>query len=146
MKFKSKVISGDGESFAVPANEGLGVAVKTVTEATTLDASDSGKLLVLDAAAGAAVTLPAVAEGLSYKFVVGSAFATTDWTIVAPAAVIQGTVIVNGASVLGADEDTITFAATAENPGDWVDVVSDGTNWYVSGVGSAASSITLTAS
>lgn len=136
----------NGESIFIPANDGIGDKITTVTGATTLTAADSDGVFVLAAAAGAAITLPAAARGVKYKFITGLAFATTDWTIVAPDATIQGTVIVNGASVLGANEDTITFAASAENVGDYVELVSDGTNWYVSGVGSAASSITLTAS
>lgn len=135
-----------GDSFSQLANSGDGVTVKTVSDDATLDASDSGKLIVLDADEGAEITLPDVAEGLKYKFVVGSAFATTDWTIVAESAVIQGTVIVNGASVLGENEDTITFDAGSEKVGDWVLVESDGTNWYITGIGSGAGSITLTAS
>lgn len=134
-----------GASFAIPV-DGVGVGVKTLTAAGALTAADSGKLIVLKAAVGAAVTLPAVQAGLKYKIVVGQAFATTAWTITAPAKVIQGTVIVNGESVLGENEDIITFAHAAEKVGDFVDLVCDGTNWYVSGIGSAGSSITLTAS
>lgn len=121
---------------------------EVVAAAKTLTAADSGKTFLLQAATGAAITLPAPVAGLNYKFVVGLAFATTAWTVVtaAGANIIQGTVIVNGASVLGENEDTITFAHAAESVGDHASVVSDGTNWYVSGVGSAASSITLTAS
>ena len=118
-------------------------AAKTLLEGEVNDA-----VFFLNAAAGAAVTLPAPKAGMKAKFIVKLAFATTAWTIVTNggADIIEGTVIVNGASVLGSNEDTITFAAAAENVGDWVEVESDGTSWFVSGVGSAASSITLTAS
>lgn len=146
MKFKSVAISGDGETFAVPANEGLGVATEQITAAATLDASQVGKTLVLNAAVGKALVLPAVKTGLKYRFVVGANFATTNWTITAASKVIQGTVVVNGASILGANEDIISFVASAEQPGDWAEIECDGTNWYVSGVGSGAGSITLTAS
>lgn len=119
--------------------------VETISAAKTLTASDSGKTFILSAAAGAAIALPAAFSGFKAKFIVGAAFATTAFTIVSSETNIQGTVLVNGASVLGEDEDTITFSAAAENVGDWVEVISDGTNFYVHGVGSAASSITLTA-
>jgi hypothetical protein len=145
MERYQKVLSGNGESYSIPI-DGVGVLTEQVTAAKTLTANDSGKTLVLYAAVGAQITLPAVAAGLKFKFVVGLAFATTSWTVVAASAVIQGTVIVNGASVLGADEDIITFVNSAENPGDWVEIESDGTNWYVTGVGSASGAITLTAS
>ena len=90
--------------------------VETLSAAATLTAEDSGKLLILSAAAGAQVTLPAVATsaGHYYKFVVGAAFATTAWTIKAATSVIQGGVIVNSVNVSGANENTITFAHAAE--------------------------------
>lgn len=137
-----------GESFSVDANDGSGANIEVLTAAKTLSADDSGKTFILKAAAGKAITMPdaVLVAGFKAKFIVGLAFATTAWTVTAGSKKIQGTVIVNGASVLGANEDIITFAHAAENVGDWVEVVSDGTNFYVSGVGSAASSITLTAS
>lgn len=134
-----------GESFAIPA-DGVGVGVKTLTGAAALTPADSGKLIVLKAAAGAAVTLPAVQAGLNFKIVVGQAFGTSAWTITALTKVIQGSVIVDGTDVEGANEDIITFAHAADSVGDHVNLVSDGVNWYVSGIGSTAASITLTAS
>jgi hypothetical protein len=145
MKWKSQVIDGSGETFVVPANEGVGAASLTPTAAVTLNASDSGKEIYLDAAAGFAVTLPAVTAGLKYTFIVGSAFATTDFTVVAATDVIQGGAIVNSVFVPAANENTISFVATAETVGDYVELSSDGTNWYVKGNGALAGSITFTA-
>jgi hypothetical protein len=121
--------------------------VEAVTGATTLTAEDSGKVFILKAAAGAQITLPAVATsaGLRFKFIVGLAFATTDWTIKAATNVIEGSVLVNGAHVAGIDENTISFVASAESIGDFAELVCDGTNWYVNGSGVTAGSITLTA-
>ena len=121
--------------------------VEAVTGATTLTAKDSGKVLILKAAAGAQITLPAVATsaGLRFKFIVGQLFATTDWTVKALSNAIEGSVLVNGAHVAGVDENTISFVASAEAIGDFAELVCDGTNWYVNGSGVAAGSITLTA-
>lgn len=121
--------------------------VEAVTGAVTLTAEDSGKVLILKAAAGAQITLPAVAtsSGLRFKFVVGLAFATTDWTVLAASNVIQGSVLVNGAHVAAVNENTISFVASAESVGDFAELVCDGTNWYVNGSGVSAGSITLTA-
>lgn len=116
-----------------------------IAAARTLTAADSGSKFALTAAAGAAVTLPAVSAGLNYSFAVGSAFATTDWTIVSTTNVIQGNALVAGAHVAGADENTISFVASAESVGDWVYLWSDGTNWYASGSGVTTGSITFTA-
>ncbi|WP_299116928.1 hypothetical protein [uncultured Winogradskyella sp.] len=118
--------------------------VETITAAKTLKVEDSGKTFILDAAAGAEITLPALASGLNYRFIVGSAFATTNWTIVSSTSVIQGNVLVAGAHVAGSDENTISFVATAESIGDYVNLTSDGTNFYVSGSGVSSGAITLT--
>jgi hypothetical protein len=121
--------------------------VETVAVATTLTAEDSGKVFILKAAAGAQITLPAVATsaGLRFKFIVGQLFATTDWTVKAASLAIEGSVLVNGAHVAGVDENTISFVASAESIGDFAELVCDGTNWYVNGSGVSAGAITLTA-
>jgi hypothetical protein len=121
--------------------------VEAVRGATTLTAKDSGKVLILKAAAGAQITLPEVATsaGLRFKFIVGQLFATTDWTVKADDDVIEGSVLVNGAHVAGVDENTISFVASAESIGDFAELVCDGTNWYVNGSGVSAGAITLTA-
>jgi hypothetical protein len=121
--------------------------VETLTGATTLTAEDSDKSFYLNAAAGAQITLPAVATsaGFRYRFTVAALFATTAWTIKAATNKIQGGVIVNSVNVPGADENTITFSASADTIGDFVELNCDGTNWYVFGLGTAAGAITLTA-
>lgn len=123
------------------------VQVEAVTGAITLTAEDSGKVFILKAAAGAQITLPAVATsaGFRFKFVVGQLFATTNWTVLAASNVIEGSVLVNGAHVAGVNENTISFVASAESVGDFAELVCDGTNWYVNGSGVTTGSITLTA-
>lgn len=121
--------------------------VTELTAATTLTAADSGKTYLLNLTAGFAVTLPAPASGLKFKFILSAAI-TGDMTVVTNGGdnVIQGTIIVNGASVIGSNEDTITFANAAETVGDYIELESDGTNWWiVGGVAAAAGGITLTA-
>lgn len=131
------------------SNDDLRQVLETqvISSAITLSAADSGKLFSLNAAAGAQITLPAVATsaGLNFRFTVQALFATTAWTILAASSVIQGGVIVNSVNVLGANENTITFAHAADTIGDFVQLYCDGVNWYVSGVGATAGAITLTA-
>lgn len=98
-------------------DEQAGKKVKTISAATTLTQSDSGKLLVLNAAAGAAVTLPSPVAGFNCRVYVGATFATTAWTIVGDSN-IYGSALVNGASVVADDETTITLSASAETIGD----------------------------
>ena len=132
-------------SISNDVNRQVGV-VETITGAITLNAEDSSKVFILNAAAGAQITLPAVADavGQNYRFVVGALFATTAWTVRAASAVIQGGAIVNSALVSSANRNLITFAHAADTVGDYVDLVCDGTNWYVNGIGTASGAITFT--
>ena len=130
------------------SNDDLRQVLETqvISSATTLSAADSGKLLSLNAAAGAQISLPAVASsaGLNFRFQVQALFATTAWTIVAATAVIQGGAIVNSVNVASANRNTITFATAADTIGDFVQLTCDGVNWYVSGIGHTAAAITFT--
>jgi hypothetical protein len=67
MNWISKILSGNGKSFVIPANEGVGKAVITITEDTTLTAEDSGKLILV-ATDALTISLPATAKGLIYHF------------------------------------------------------------------------------
>lgn len=116
----------------------------TLAVASTLTAATSGYTYNLTAAAGAVIALPALKAGLNFRFVVGSAFATTNWTLVSSTSVINGNVLVAGAHVAGASENTVSFVASAESVGDYVDLICDGTLWFVSGSGVTSGSITLT--
>lgn len=119
--------------------------VETISAAKTLIAADSETWFKLDAAAGVTITLPAVQAGLNFRFVIASSFATSNFVIdSAEGDNISGVLVVNGASVVAADEDQINFVATAETVGDFIDIWSDGTSWFVYGIGASAGSITAT--
>jgi len=117
--------------------------VETLALATTLTAGDSGKTYFLNAAGGKAITLPSPVAGVRYKFVVGALFASTNWVLTAPTAIIQGGCIVNSVNVLCAAKATINVIATADTVGDSFELLSDGTNYYVSGVAALAGAITF---
>jgi len=121
----------------------LAETVQTIAAATVLTASDSGKVLILNAAAGAAVTLPAPAAGFNCKIFTGALFATTNWVISAPTAVIRGGAIVNSVNVLASGSTNINMVATADAIGDTVELISDGTYYYVRGYGALAGGITF---
>ena len=112
-----------------------------LTADTTLTASDSGKTILLDAV-GEAITLPAPIAGVNYKFLVSAAVITTAWTVAATGALIYGSVTEAGLVKLASAETTITIVHTKAIPGDWFTLESDGTNWYVAGQLSVASSFT----
>lgn len=125
-------------------------AVSTLSAAATLTAADSGSVYVLDAAAGATVTLPALEAGLYFKFIVGAAFDTSNWVIdSAEGDNINGFVADIGAipaGVVASGEDQINFVASAETIGDWVELIADAENsqWIVNGVCGANGGITAT--
>jgi hypothetical protein len=120
----------------------------TITGATTLTAS-SKQVQLLDAAAGATVTLPALADGLRFRFIVAQTIITTPWIIAAATAgSINGYVhnIADGA-VIGAAEDQVNIVETAESLGDWYEVVADSTNsqWLITGLSVTTGATTFTA-
>lgn len=139
-------VLADGRRVYIESDGKQNSLIEVAAEAITLTDEDSGKTFVLNAAAGVAITLPSVAlAGFKAKFVVGAAFATTDFTVVSATNVIQGGAIVDSTFVPAANENTVSFVATAETLGDYIEIESDGTNFYASGVGAAAGSITFTA-
>ena len=126
-------------------NERIFDNTQVLTDYRTLTPADSGKVFYLNAAAAGDVTLPAPHLGLNLKFVIGATNPTTAWNIIgATAAVIQGSAVVDGAAVPAVNMDSVNLVASTAVKGDFVEIRSDGTNYYVSGVGEAAGSITFT--
>jgi hypothetical protein len=106
--------------------------IESITAAKTLDAADSGKTFILPAT-GYAISLPALAEGLNYRFIGGAAVATTAYTIVAATAKIQGSIELAGAVEIFANETTLTLVIAKFLAGDFIELKCDGVNWYASG-------------
>lgn len=146
----SNIEVGSGSSAGRIVQNGIdltGNKASTITGATTLTAA-SNQIQILDAAAGATVTLPTLADGLRFKFIVGANFATTNWVIAsAEGDNINGFVhnIADGAVVAGA-EDQINLVATAESLGDWYEFVADSGNsqWIVTGLSVTTGATTAT--
>ena len=117
---------------------------ETLAAATTLTAADSGKTYLISGT-GYTVTLPAPHAGFSVKFIVAAAF-STDCVVQTPADnrdTLNGGVIVNGAIVESDATDRVTFEDGAESSGDFIEISSDGTSFFLFGNGNAASSITV---
>lgn len=123
---------------------------QTVSAALTLTKADSGKTFILDAAAGKTITLPTLADGLNFKFIIGAAFATDNWIIDSVEGDnINGLILDMGSTVAGviaAGEDQINFVASAETIGDYVTLVADlgNSQWIVSGACAINGGITVT--
>jgi len=130
----------------------VGGKVPVVTLAATRQvlASESGTTFFLAHATEFVTTLPPVAAGLNYRFVCKLAPAGANYTIVTPglANLLIGHVVCiadgNGTTSATAG-DTISFVGSSAVVGDYVDLVCDGTSWYVSGIAAVAAGITLTA-
>lgn len=120
-----------------------------LTATNTLTKEDNGKTLYLNSATEFITTLPAPASGLKFKFICKAAPASASYTIVTSgsANILIGGVTCATADDLGswdADGDTITFVDGQAVVGDWVEVESDGTSWYVSGACFVAEGVTVT--
>ena len=141
--------NGGGSLLVKGVEQGAGFA-RTVSGAVTLTQADSGKTIILDAAGGATVTLPALADGLKFKFVVGASFASTNWVIdSAEGDNINGIIADMGSTVVAVPaiaEDQINFVASAESVGDWIELVADVGNsqWLVTGMCAINGGITAT--
>ena len=117
---------------------------ETLAAATVLTAADSGKTYLISGT-GYTVTLPAPFAGFSVKFIVAAAF-STDCVVQTPADnrdTLNGGVIVNGAIVESDATDRVTFEDGAESVGDFIEISSDGTSFFLFGNGNASSSITV---
>lgn len=123
---------------------------QTLTAATTLTAADSGTTIFLNSATEFAVTLPALAAGLRFKFIVKAAPSGASYTVTnASGTTIVGQITTNDFSGT-TDSDfeasgaaTITFVDAKAVKGDWVEVICDGTNWYATGACSVFDAITI---
>jgi hypothetical protein len=100
--------------------------------------------------ASQAYTLPATSTsaGVVFRFVVAGSL-TGDARIVTSDGGndIEGALIVAGAVVDCDAEDTITFVSDGENLGDFVELRSNGTDWFIGASGAlTGSKLTCTAS
>lgn len=131
------------------SNAPLGKQV-SATGALTLFTRNSGTEYLLNAAAGATITLPAVEAGLYFKFTVNTAFATTNWVVASSEGDnIDGIIADMGSTpavVVASGEDQINFVASAETIGDYIELRPNAglTGWIVNGVCGANGGITAT--
>ena len=87
---------------------------------TVTEADHSGKTILLDRAAGIAVTLPAASAGLKFKFVIKTTF-----TGAATIKSVSGADIMIGDAILGNDIDNtvVRWPAVAANTFDTIDML-----------------------
>jgi len=117
-----------------------GNVVENLTEAKTLDPSDSGKVFTLDQDASFDITLPTASQagvGWNAKFILtdrGSGTVkvipnSSEDTLIG---MIESIDTSAGASAESGVDELIWVASTAVT-GDWAELFCDGSNFYVSG-------------
>lgn len=124
---------------------------EVVAATNVIAAAETGSVFFLNSAAEFVSTLPAVAAGLHFTFIVTAAPSGASYTVVAAAAatVIKGIVLtsdVNSAtdSDFGtAGENAVTFVDGVSVAGDTAEFWCDGTNWFVVATTSAFDGITI---
>lgn len=127
----------------------VGGFVENLTAAKTLAPGDSGKVFTIDQSASYAITLPKAADagaGWNAKFLLTTA-AANSVTIIPNSA--EDTLIglvasADGAAGASAESgvDVIDFISGAA-AGDYVDLLCDGSNFYVSGLMHDAGHVTV---
>ena len=135
---------------ARPYLGGSSGGVKAVNADVTLAIADSGKTIFMsEGAAAYDITLPAVSnKGWQAKFILVASPASNDIDIKAASGdedKIKGIEFSDSdtASATDSDWDKITFSTNGV-AGDYVDVISDGTSWYMHIHASADNSVTQT--
>ena len=123
---------------SILGDRNLNLQVVTLVTTKTVTAAESGSTFILSLAGGFTVTLPAVALGLRYKFITG-VIPTTAYIITAASAVVNGginelEVDTSDDGPVASDSTSLTLVASSLGTvGDWVEYVSDGVKWYITG-------------
>jgi hypothetical protein len=110
---------------------GLDAVIVVPSGARTLRSEENGASVLLGAAAGQTVTLPAASRGLM-RFRIGPSVDITSGSLtITPAS----TDTIRGARFAKTAGQTVTLGNAADAAGDFIDLVSDGTlSWYVTGL------------
>lgn len=130
--------------FSGPLAVGSG-KIEVITAGKTLTADDNGKVFILGDAAAGDITLPAVTNvGFECKVICGFAITSASALKSAEGDNIEGALMVASTVVDVNAADQLNFIQTAENIGDWVSVISDGTYWYADGRALTTGGLTAT--
>ena len=130
--------------------------IEVLAATKTLNVDDCGKIFFLTAAAGFTTTLPTIADagvGWTCRFIVKTAATSNGYIITEDATTETNAIITNGIVELETDTNddgpndtghtTITFAANTAIPGDHIEILCDGTNYYCNGQVKADGGIAL---
>lgn len=133
------------------------VKVEDLTATKSLTPEDCGKVFMLNSATEFTTTLPSIEDagaGWSCRFIVKAAPVGANYVVAEKATADTNKIIVNGINELEVDTSSdgvysagctyVNFIASTAVAGDWIDVLCDGTNWFVTGQTNADGGITAT--
>lgn len=137
----------DGEltvTGAISSTAGVIVDTGSITATTTLTTTSGNVQLLGTSALFTTITLPAVADGQGFEFIVTGAL-TGEEAIIKSAEGdnISGIIQVGNTTIACSLEDQVNIITDGEVIGDNVSFISDGTSWYLSG-GHASSTDKMT--
>lgn len=120
----------------------IALATSTISASVVLTGADSGEVFYLSGDDGGTVTMPAPFAGGRVKFVMAEDTPTTAFTIDCGSGLLQGN-LQNASTHSRADNaQNVVFGATSVK-GDFADLCSDGTNWYVAATTAISGAITF---
>ena len=106
------------------------------TAANTLAQEHSGDVLFLASTTGTALTLPAPSASLRFDITISALPLSGQHSIVAPSAILAGTISATTTPITTASATTLTTGAGSAL-GDRVSLISDGSTWFVNGTANA---------
>jgi len=111
---------------------------EALASASTLTHQDSGKHFLLNLAGGFTTTLPSPKAGWKARFTVKTAPTTAYIIVTASSAnIVEGGVgsgeDASGSVACVSNADTITFVANKAVAGDYIELESDGTSFFING-------------
>ena len=126
------------------------LATRTITTDTTLQPEDSGKVIFMGKT-GVDITLPDPPfDGFNVKIILNEDNATTACTVTCNGTgeFFAGSIGsathdtgVDSAIFNGSSNDVCTFHATLAEAGDWIEIVSNGSLWFICGQSSVVGGI-----
>ena len=136
---------GNGTKLAARASNEEGAYMFSMNNSSAsshaLDMGDSGKIYMVSSTVARTITLPKVSAGLKFKCIM------TDTTADSSITTNEGTALLKGGAECG--DAYLTLAGTtivleaAGAVGDHLELICDGTYWYVSGHGSHDASFSV---
>lgn len=140
----AQVVAFNSSGVEVPVALG---AVEARSAASTLSQYDNGKTILLNSTTAFATTLPSPFMGGRFKFIVTGIPGASAHTIGAGSAIIKGSVssadLANVSAAASTTGGTTISLTTTAYVGDWIEVVSNGVNWLLSGSVKAQGGLTI---